>query len=205
MATRSIPSGRSGCFSTPPPACCASGSLPSSRCPRLSAAYWQRIGPYVLGRVDRPEGEKTVDHFDCEVTEFRDDQRRVTVTVTSSAGETSGGRGGLGYVPFLMTCRRVVRYAAGVVQLARLNHLRPRWGPHQRRLAAGRPGRGLRTCSSPADPSVSVLPGRSSQSRRCRASPAGRRLGRAWCRPRCSMAWLGRRRRSAWRRRVASG
>ena len=45
------------------------------------ADYWQRIGPYELGRVDRPQGERTDDHFDCEVTEFRDDQRRVTVTV----------------------------------------------------------------------------------------------------------------------------
>ena len=45
------------------------------------AAYWQRVGPYVLGKVHRPEGEKTDDHFDCEVTEFRDHRRRVTVTV----------------------------------------------------------------------------------------------------------------------------
>ena len=45
------------------------------------AAYWHRVGPYVLGRVRRVVGEKTDDHFDCEVAEFRDEQRRVLVAV----------------------------------------------------------------------------------------------------------------------------
>ena len=39
--------------------------------------YWARVGPYVRGRVSRVPGEKTSDHFDCAVAEFRDVSRRV--------------------------------------------------------------------------------------------------------------------------------
>lgn len=45
------------------------------------AIYWQRIESYVRGKVHRAVGEKTEDQFDCEVSEFRDGQRRVTVAV----------------------------------------------------------------------------------------------------------------------------
>ncbi len=43
--------------------------------------YWLRIGPYVRGKVHRVVGQMTEDHFDCEIAEFRDAQRRVTVVV----------------------------------------------------------------------------------------------------------------------------
>ena len=46
--------------------------------------YWQRIEPYVRGTVRRAAGEKTNDHFDCEVTEFRNAERRTLVTVYES-------------------------------------------------------------------------------------------------------------------------
>lgn len=48
------------------------------------AAYWQRIEPYVRGKVHRVVGDKADDHFECEVSEFRDQQRRVAVTVYES-------------------------------------------------------------------------------------------------------------------------
>ena len=45
------------------------------------AEYWKRIKPYVRGDVQRNIGDKTTDHFDYEVREFRDAERRVLVTV----------------------------------------------------------------------------------------------------------------------------
>jgi hypothetical protein len=48
------------------------------------ADYWERISPYVLGSVHRTVGEKTADHFDCELAEFRDADRRVLVAVYES-------------------------------------------------------------------------------------------------------------------------
>lgn len=52
--------------------------------PDERADYWSQIAPYVTGKAGRQVGQKTDDHFDCELTEFRDAQGRVTVTVHES-------------------------------------------------------------------------------------------------------------------------
>jgi len=48
------------------------------------AGYWEHISPYVLGHIRRTVGEKTSDHFDCELAEFRNAERRVLVAVYES-------------------------------------------------------------------------------------------------------------------------
>ena len=45
------------------------------------AGYWARVRPYLRG-VRRTPGEKSTDHLDCQVAEFRDLDRRVCLIFT---------------------------------------------------------------------------------------------------------------------------